>query len=142
MTYHTLLCAVHGQAPPRSRTMETLEICRLTEEAIARILADRRPHLPEPKGKGRRAAPRWPFPGTVELWIPEADGLERYALATSLNLSLDGTGIRCDEPLSPGLELAIAIHEPEMSFHGHAVVRHCNEIEGDYLIGLQFLFDS
>jgi hypothetical protein len=92
--------------------------------------------------KGRRRAPRWPFPGTVELWIPEADGQERYTLATSLNLSLQGMGMRCDEELSEGTELAIAIHEPEVSFHGRAVVRHCTEFEGEYLIGLQFLFDK
>ena len=121
--------------------METLEICRLTEEAVAKVLADRGPHVSQTKPQGRRRTPRWPFPGTVELWIPEADDRERYTLATSLNLSPRGMGIRCEEPLPPGLELAIAIHEPEMSLCGRAVVRHCTEIEGDYLIGLQFIFD-
>ena len=86
--------------------------------------------------------PRWPFPGTVELWIPEGDGTERYELATSLNLSLVGVGIRCDESLESGVELAIAIHEPEVSFHGRAVVRHCTEMESDFLVGLEFLFSD
>jgi len=121
--------------------METIEICRLSEQVIARLLAARVPRRATHAGNGRRKMPRWPFPGTVELWIPEKDGTERYTLATSLNLSLDGVGIRFDEPLPPGLELGIAIHEPEASLHGHAVVRHCTEIEEDYLIGLQFVFD-
>jgi hypothetical protein len=58
-----------------------------------------------------------------------------------LNLSLGGVGLRCDEPLSPGLELAIAVHEPEVSLHGRAVVRHCTGMRGDYLIGVEFLYD-
>jgi hypothetical protein len=123
--------------------MEAIEICRLSEQAVARLLERRAPCTSKHRaGGGRRKVLRWPFPGTVELWIPQPDGSERYTLATSLNLSLQGVGIRCDEPLSPCLELGIAIHEPEASFHGHAVVRHCMEIEDDYLIGLQFLFDD
>lgn len=122
--------------------METTEICRLTEEAVARFLAGRDPKQPDTSGKARREVARWPFPGTVELWIPDEHGIEHHALATSLNLSLGGVGVRCDEALSPGLELAIAVHEPEVSFHGRAVVRHCTEMRGDYLIGLQFLYDG
>lgn len=122
--------------------MDATEICPLTEEAVAKLLTGRQAIRPNAGPKGRRRATRWPFPGTVELWIPEDCGIERYTLATSLNLSLHGVGIRCDEALAPGLELAIAIHEPEMSFHGRAVVRHCTGIEEDYLIGLQFRFDA
>lgn len=126
---------------PWSRKMKVSEICPLTEDAVAKLLASRKLPAPDVKTDGRRKAPRWPFPGAAELWIPEGGGLARHALATSLNLSLYGVGIRCDEPLSPGLELAIAIHEPEVSLHGRAVVRHCSEIENEYLIGLEFLFD-
>ena len=122
--------------------MNATEICPLTEEAVARLLAGRELITPDVEGNGRRKTPRWPFPGTVELWIPEGGRHERHVLATSLNLGLHGVGIRCDEPLSAGLELAIAIHEPEVSLHGRAVVRHCTEIENDYLIGLQFRLDA
>ncbi len=122
--------------------MKVTEICLLTEEAVAKLLADRQLKAPDVKGNGRRSTPRWPFPGTVELWIPEGGGPARHALATSLNLVLHGVGIRCDEPLSPGLELAIAIHEPEVSFHGRGVVRHCTEIEDEFLVGVEFLFDD
>ena len=122
--------------------MNTAEFCLLTEAAVAKLLADRNPKEPGTKGKDRRKMTRWPFPGAVELWIPDEHGIEHHALATSLNLSLGGVGIRCDEPLSPGLELAIAVHEPEVSFHGRAVVCHCTDMQGDYLIGLQFLYDG
>ena len=123
-------------------TTETAEICALTPEAVTKLLVGRTPTAPDSDHKGRRKVGRWPFPGTVELWIPDEFGIERHALATSLNLSLHGVGIRSDEPLSPGLELPIAIHEPEVSFHGRAIVRHCAEIEEDYLIGLEFVYDA
>lgn len=121
--------------------MEVTEICPLSEEAVANLLAGRNVRQPDTKGKARRKVARWPFPGTVELWIPDEGGQERYVLATSLDLSLGGVGIRCDEPLSPGLELALAVHEPEISFHGRCVVRHCTDMEGEYLIGLQFSYE-
>lgn len=124
------------------RTMETAEICPLTEDAVARLLACRVGEQRKPKEEGRRKAVRWPFPATAELWVPDENGLEHYALATALDLSVHGVGIRCEERLAVGLELAIAIHEPEMSFHGRGVVRHCTEIEEEYLVGLEFLFDE
>ncbi len=122
-------------------TATSTDILPLSRETVAQLLVDRAGIAPSPKGTTRRKVVRWPFPGTVELWLPEADGTERYALATSLNLSAEGVGIRCDEPLSPGVELPIAIHEPEVSLHGRAVVRHCTEIENEFLVGLQFVCD-
>ena len=78
----------------------------------------------------------------VELWLPGEDGTERYVLATSLNLSEHGVGLYCDEEVDRGWQIAIAIHEPEVSFHGRAVVRHCTETpDGRFLAGLEFLFD-
>lgn len=116
------------------------EICPLSQPAIAELLhqrLDRGVH-----GRDcRRLAPRWSFPGTVELWIPRQNG-EEHTLATSINLSATGIGIRADEPLRPGLELGIAVHEPEVSFHGRAIVRHCTQCPpGYYIAGLEFLFD-
>ncbi len=122
-------------------TATSTEILPLSRETVAQLLVDRAGIAPSTKGTTRRKVARWPFPGTVELWLPEADGTERYALATSLNLSAEGVGIRCDEPLSPGMELPIAIHEPEISLHGKAVVRHCTDFEGDFLVGIEFVCD-
>jgi len=124
--------------------MNATEFCLLTEASVAELLAQRSIMNPQTHSgtKGRRVVPRWPFPGTVELWVPDENGLEWHRLAMSLDLSLSGVGVRADEPLSPGMKLAIAIHEPEVSFHGRAEVRHCSKIGQDYLIGLQFLFDA
>jgi hypothetical protein len=122
--------------------MKLAEICRLSPTALESLLAERHRIRGATTSKGRRSVPRWPFPGTIELWIPEANGEERYTLGTSLDLSVAGVGIRLDEPLQPGMALAIAIHEPEASLHGRAVVVHCTEIEDDYLIGLRFLFEE
>ena len=97
---------------------------------------------PSKNAPGKRRVPRWPFPGVVELWLPDQNGDPQHSLATSINLSLHGIGIRCDEPLEPGVEIEIAFHEPEVSFHGRAVVRHTTQIESDYLIGLQFVFKN
>ena len=117
------------------------EICPLTQDAIAKVLASRHAQGSAAKTRNRRRAVRWIFPSTVELWVPDADGTEHYALATSINLSTTGIGIRSDEELRPGLELGIAIHEPEMSFHGRAIVRHCTDTGHNfYIVGLQFVF--
>jgi hypothetical protein len=128
--------------------MDTTEICRLTRDALEALLAERSASKPQDRRSGKRGAPRrgtprWPFPGTVELWIPDAAGRQWHSLATSINLSESGLGLRCDEPLEAGTELEVAIHEPEVSFHGRAVVRHCSPgPEDTYVVGLQFLFDD
>lgn len=122
--------------------MDTSEICALTQEAVMKLLAERAARAGDYGVNGRRKAPRWPFPGTVELWVPDENRIERHTLATSLNLSAYGIGIRIDDALPVGLELAVAIHEPEMSFHGRAVVRHCTEIEDGYYVGMQFGFNG
>ncbi len=120
--------------------MDATEICALSPESVAQLLTGRQRAGRGSAWHGRRNAQRWSFPGTIELWIPEA-GSERHALASSINLSTTGVGLRCDEPLTPGMELGIAIHEPEMSFHGRAVVRHCTETPDETcIVGLQFLF--
>lgn len=121
--------------------METVEIFPLTEDSVSALLVNRENMHVGSNGGAQRKAPRWPFPGTVELWIPGEDGFERHALATSINLSIHGMGVRCEEELPPGMELEIAIHEPEASFHGRAIIRHCTPIpSGQYMIGVQFLF--
>ena len=122
--------------------METTEITPLTRSAIATLLNGREVQSPDAGAHARRAAPRWPFPGTVELWVPEADGSENYTLGTCVNLSLDGLGMLCDEELPANMELAIAIHQPEMSFHGRAIVRHTTRNAAGYYTGLQFVFEK
>ncbi len=124
--------------------METVDIFPLTQQAIAKLLGDRDADGSQGHPGCQRKTPRWPFPGTVELWLPadEPNG-ERYELASSDNLSLHGIGVRFEEPMEPGLALGIAFHEPEASFHGRAVVRHCKALgDGSFYIGMQFQFND
>lgn len=118
------------------------EVLPLTKAGVAELLASRANAQTTSSAKGKRRADRWPFPGVVELWTPDENGVQRHMLATSVNLSSHGIGIRCDDLLEPGLVLEIAFHEPELSFHGWATVRHATKIESDYLIGLEFKFDG
>lgn len=120
--------------------MKTAEVVPLTEKAVSKLLRSREAARPSKSPSGKRHTPRWPFPGVVELWLPDENGDLQHSLATSVNLSLHGIGIRCDEPLEPGIELELAFHEPEVSFHGRAVVRHATQLESDHLVGLQFIF--
>ncbi|MBI1825273.1 MAG: hypothetical protein HY287_06350 [Planctomycetes bacterium] len=118
------------------------EIGKLTERSIHELLERRSRSALTSDKSCRRTATRWAFPGAVELWIPD-HGEERYSLATSMNLSTTGIGIRCEEELTPGLQIGLAIHEPEASLHGHALVRHSTRTNcGDYIVGLEFTFDS
>ena len=76
------------------------------------------------------------------MWLPDKTGVEQLALATCLNLSRHGLGMLNEEPLPIGPEFGLAVHQPEASFQGRAVVRHCTEVEGHYYIGVQFIFDE
>jgi len=123
--------------------MQTAEVTVLTERALAKLLADRQGAHANHSRKCRRKAVRWPFPGTVQLWIPDDEFGESLILATSLNLSVEGLAIRCQDPMEPGTEVTLAVHEPEVSFQGRAVVRHCTENDdGLYCIGMSFIFDK
>lgn len=122
--------------------MDATEIIPLTEEAVGKLLVDRDPREVDPSANGKRAVARWPFPGTVELWLPGEDGVEQLDFATCLNLSRQGLGMLYEEPIPVGLELAIAIHQPEASLHGRAVIRHCTPTDTGYYVGAQFLFDA
>lgn len=122
--------------------MESVEVCSLTEASIAKLLTGRHERKSDAAVGGRRKMPRWPFPGTVQLWIPDENGVDEHTLATSVNLSEDGVGILVDDELPIDLELTIALHEPEASLQGRAVVRHCTRIDERYYMGLQFVFDG
>ena len=132
-----------GSRTPAVRDDEALEFCALTERSISDLLQRRASETSRGGGSCRRRAQRWPFPGTVELWLPDGRGEERYALATSINLSHEGIGIQAEEAIDPGTCVQIAIHEPELTFHGRAIVRHCASTEiGEHLLGMQFIFEG
>jgi len=123
--------------------MEVDEIQPLTREGLERLLSDRRTRPRKGPVHGRRQSARWSFPSTVELWVQKDEHGEEHMLAVSVNLSETGVGIQMDEPLEKGMEVGIAVHEPEMTFHGRAIVRHCTPTgSGPFLVGLQFQFGA
>lgn len=121
--------------------MDADEIVPLTRDAVRRLLASRSENAPTPGAPGKRLAPRWPFPGAVEIWVPAQNGPEAHVIATLHDLSESGVGVRSDVKLEPGQVHSIAVHQPELSLHGQATVRHCTPRRTGYHIGMQFNFD-
>lgn len=121
--------------------MDADEIFPLSREAIRTLLENRRAADAEPGDLRRRRLPRWPFPGAVEMWVPTPEGREEHILGTLHDLSEGGVGLRSDVMLEPGQTLAVAIHQPEASFHGKAIVRHATKRASGYYIGMEFQFE-
>src|SRR2546423_1506681 len=87
------------------------EICELTKQSITNLLQERRRSPGTHSARERRAVTRSAFPSAVELWIPDANK-ERYALATAVDLSAVGIGLRSEEELPTGMRVGLAVHEP------------------------------
>jgi hypothetical protein len=120
--------------------MDAEKIVKISAETI-RELIDAQGIASIPKDSpGKRREERWPFPGTVEVWLPEECYGERHVLATLHNLSPNGLGMRCRRPVPVDTKVAIAIHQPELSCYGHAVVRHCTRAHVGYMVGMEFVF--
>ena len=122
--------------------MDADEIQPLTAAAVSRLLQSRQAADRDSADPGKRSTARWAFPGAVEMWVPGPDGAERHVLGTCHNLTERGVGVRCDDPIEPGLTMAIAVHQPEVSFHGRGTVRHCSLRGKGYLVGFEFRFDD
>lgn len=120
--------------------MKTDEFVHLSRQAVQRLLEERQQSDPVPASAGpeRRRHPRWPFPAPVELWVPGEDGIDEHVLGTCKDLSCGGVGISCDCELPVGVTLPIAIHQPEVTFHGYAIVRRCMRGPDGYHVGLEF----
>jgi len=118
---------------------DTDEIVPLTEEAIHALLESRR-GVARAGELGRRTSQRWAFPSAVEIWLPTEGGGQRHILGVCHDLTAHGVGVRCEEPLPVGSMLPIAVHQPEASFHGRALVRHCTVRGSGFLVGFEFIF--
>jgi len=125
--------------------MKTNEIVKLTREAIAELLRSREAPDNQFQGAERRRAPRWPFPGTVELRRPDENDPALW-FATCRDVGATGVGMTTDHYFKPGTRLDVALHLPEASFYGKATVRYCVEVEDEtqdqYAMGLEFDFDA
>lgn len=118
--------------------MDAERIVKLTPEAV-RSLLDSQSVKSQPKDlPGRRRERRWPFPGTVEVWLPDDAYGEKHILATLQNLSSGGLAIRCRRPIPTDTKISLALHQPELSCYGHAIVRHCTRAQVGYLVGVEF----
>jgi hypothetical protein len=121
--------------------MKTEEILKLTSRNISRFLQQQK-GLQDPfEGREQRRAPRWPFPGTVEICPVDSDGGVQW-LGTLQNVSETGLGMSCEQYLKPDMVIDLAFHMPEASFYGKAIVRYCREIREQFMAGVEFLFDD
>ncbi len=122
--------------------MDADNIVRLSPTAIRELLESRQTKVLAKDPSGRRRLDRWPFPGTVEVWLPDECYGDRHVLATLHNLSEGGLAMRTRRPVPTHTRLSIAIHQPALSCYGHAVVRHCTRAQVGYLVGIEFLFED
>ena len=122
--------------------MDAEEIVKLTPDTIRALVDSQRVHIIAKCDAGQRTEERWPFPGTIEVWLPENSYGERHILATLHNLSLHGLAMRSRRPIAQDTLISLAIHQPALSCYGNAVVRHCTRAHVGYLIGVEFVFRS
>lgn len=122
--------------------MDAQEIVKLSPQAIRELLDAK--NLPEDLDlePDKRSTQRWPFPGTVELWLPDDSYGEQHILATLHNLSPNGLAMRTRRAIHSGTRISFALHQPELSCYGHALVRHCTRTHVGYLIGIEFIFEG
>jgi len=126
--------------------MPTDEIVRLTRRQLGRLIRRRMEAAgQEFDGREQRRAPRWPFPGTVELRHSDGSNPNQW-FAACRDISEGGMGMKTDAYFAPGTILDISVHLPEQTLYGQATVRYCKELETDsepeYLMGVQFVFDQ
>ena len=122
--------------------MDAEEIVRLTPDAVRELIDAHRVEAVPKQGPGLRREERWPFPGTVELWLPESCYGERHVFATLHNLSPHGLAMRARRPVAKDTRISLAIHLPARSCYGNGVVRHCTRAHVGYLIGMEFTFEA
>lgn len=122
--------------------MDAERIVKLTPDAVQELLNSRKIPTHSNISDERRNQERWTFPGTVEVWLPDACYGERHLLATLHNLSPNGLAMRTRRPIPTETRVSFALHQPELSCYGHALVRHCTRAPIGYLVGMEFMFNA
>lgn len=115
------------------------EFIPLNQKTIAKLIEHRQGQDPGAGGRKRRRLERWPFPGQLQLWVKNAAGQEVQLFGTCHNMNPHGVGVICDRYLEPGVRVPIAIHQPEATYHGEGVVRHCTPSGREYFVGIEFV---
>ncbi|MCP4593876.1 MAG: PilZ domain-containing protein [bacterium] len=121
--------------------MDAEEIIKLTPESIGELVSASRPDEDASHENGHRQAPRWPFPGTTQLWCRDESDHEHLVFGTCCNVSTGGLGARTDDKVPVGVTVPIAIHLPAATYHGKVSVRHCTATKNGFYVGLEFVFD-
>jgi hypothetical protein len=122
--------------------MDADKILKLSPAVLSELLEKRQVNTIAKVPSQRRSEERWPFPGTVEVWLPDQCYGERHLLATLHNLSQSGLAMRTRRVVPTDTRISLAIHQPEMSCYGDALVRHCTRAPVGYLVGVEFLFHT
>jgi hypothetical protein len=134
-----------ADAAPRARAehaMDAERIIKLSVAAVSELLESQNIKVLPKQPPGQRRSPRWPFPGAVEVWLPDHCYGERHMLATMHNLSMSGLAMRTRLPIATDTLISLAIHEPALSCYGQGVVRHCTRAAVGYLVGIEFIFNE
>ncbi len=120
--------------------MDAERIVKLSADSVVELIREQAVDAHSKLPLGKRSTERWPFPGTVEVWLPDECYGERHLLATLHNLSPGGLAMRTRRPIPSETRISLAIHQPAMSLYGHAVTRHCTRAPVGYLVGVEFVF--
>jgi len=115
------------------------EFIPLNKKTIAQLVENRKAADSGATGRRRRRLTRWPFPGQLQLWFKDSAGEEIQTFGTCHNLNENGIGVNCERYIEPGMRVPIAIHQPEATYHGEGVVRHCTTSGREYFIGIEFV---
>ncbi len=113
------------------------EFVALNTETIRTLLEAGQRATAERRTRERRDEKRWPFPGTVQLWVLDRNGDEIETYATCQNLNEAGLGLLSERPFPVGLMLPLAIHQPDATYHGKGIIRHCTPSNGGYFVGVE-----
>lgn len=122
--------------------MDAENILKLSPDVVRELLESRRSKGFEKFQDSRREEERWPFPGTVEVWLPDECYGDRHILATLHNLSVGGLAMRTRRPVPTDTRISFALHQPALSCYGDAIVRHCTRGKVGYLVGVEFVFEA
>ncbi|TWT45980.1 PilZ domain protein [Phycisphaerae bacterium RAS1] len=122
--------------------MDAERIVKLSPQAVRELVDAAAVPSHAKQDLSKRRTERWPFAGTVEIWLPDECYGERHLLATVHNISLHGFAVRTRRPIPNGTQVSFALHQPELSGYGTGQVRHCTRAQVGYLIGVEFVFED
>lgn len=122
--------------------MDADRIVKLSSQAVRELVDAAAVASHSKQDLSKRREERWPFAGTVEIWLPDECYGERHLLATVHNISQNGIAVRTRRPIPSATNISFALHQPELSCYGEGIVRHCTRAQVGYLIGVEFVFEE